>query len=62
ALPGSRLEAVAGHDALFDVAVGTEPVPVRTVTYDRNIADGAPVAGDSLRCAEPPRAVPAVRS
>ncbi len=62
ALPGARLEAVAGHDAFFDVAVGTDAAPVREVTYDRNIADGAPVTGDSLRCSEPPGAVPAVRS
>ncbi len=62
ALPGSRLEAVPGHDALFDVAVGTEPVQVKTITYDRNIADGAPVTGDTLRCAEPPAAVPVGRS
>ncbi|WP_051807185.1 LCP family protein [Streptomyces sp. NRRL F-2664] len=62
ALPGARLEAVPGHDALFDVVVGTQPVPVRTVTYDRNVADGAPVTGDRLRCAEPPRAAPAGRS
>ncbi|WP_107081252.1 LCP family protein [Streptomyces yangpuensis] len=61
ALPGSRLEAVPGHDAVFDVAVGAEPVRVKTVTYDRNIADGAPVTGDSLRCAEPSGPVPAGR-
>ncbi|MFE0583108.1 LCP family protein [Streptomyces sp. NPDC058892] len=62
ALPGSRTEAVPGHDAHFDVAVGAEPALVRTVTYDRNIADGAPVTGDRLRCAEAPGAAPAGRS
>ncbi|MEV7614245.1 LCP family protein [Streptomyces sp. NPDC089799] len=51
ALPGARLEAVPGHGTGFDVAVGTAPVEVRTVTYDRNVADGAPVTGDVLGCA-----------
>lgn len=50
ALPGSRLEARPDHGAIFDVAIGTQPVQVRTVTYDRNLADGAPVTGDRLRC------------
>ncbi|WP_374778107.1 LCP family protein [Streptomyces sp. NBC_01310] len=51
ALPGSRLQPAPNHGTSFDVVVGTEPVRVKTVTYDRNIADGAPVTGDSLRCA-----------
>ncbi|MFJ5547619.1 LCP family protein [Streptomyces sp. NPDC093225] len=51
ALPGARLEAVPGHDAGFDVAVGTGPAAVRTVTYDRNVADGAPATGDRVGCA-----------
>ncbi|MCX4539363.1 LCP family protein [Streptomyces sp. NBC_01565] len=50
ALPGSRLRVVPGHDASFDVAVGTLPVTVKTVTYDRNVADGAPVTADHLSC------------
>ncbi|WP_351222448.1 LCP family protein [Streptomyces sp. NPDC002133] len=50
ALPGARLQAVARQDALFDVAVGSEPVVVKTVTYDRNVAEGAPVTADHLRC------------
>ncbi|MFG2291945.1 LCP family protein [Streptomyces sp. NPDC048603] len=51
ALPGARLEAVPGHGADFDVTVGTQRVEVRAVTYDRNVADGAPVTGDRLGCA-----------
>ncbi|MEU7600622.1 LCP family protein [Streptomyces sp. NPDC041003] len=51
ALPGSRLEARPDQGAVFDVAVGAQPVLVKTVTYDRNLADGAPVTGDRLRCA-----------
>ncbi|MGW2563584.1 LCP family protein [Streptomyces sp. NPDC001514] len=53
ALPGSHLRAVSRHDAVFDVVVGTEPVVVKTVTYDRNVAEGAPVTADQLRCAGP---------
>ncbi|MFD7442796.1 LCP family protein [Streptomyces sp. NPDC059909] len=53
ALPGSHLRAVSRHDAVLDVAVGSEPVVVKTVTYDRNVAEGAPVAADHLRCAGP---------
>ncbi|MEU9163487.1 LCP family protein [Streptomyces sp. NPDC048424] len=54
ALPGSRLEPGPDHGPFFDVAVGTRPVLVKTVTYDRNIADGAPVTADRIRCAEGP--------
>ncbi|MFD9338496.1 LCP family protein [Streptomyces sp. NPDC060028] len=50
ALPGARLRAVANHDKSFDVAIGTRPAPVKTVTYDRNRAEGAPVTADALRC------------
>ncbi|MET9323370.1 LCP family protein [Streptomyces sp. NPDC003038] len=50
ALPGARLHVVPGHDRSFDVAVGTQPVLVKTVTYDRNTAEGAPVTADTLRC------------
>ncbi|MBT2402069.1 MULTISPECIES: LCP family protein [unclassified Streptomyces] len=51
ALPGSRLRVVPGHDTHFDVAVGTQPVRVEKVTYDRNVAEGAPVTADRLSCA-----------
>ncbi|MBW5482763.1 LCP family protein [Streptomyces bambusae] len=51
ALPGSRLQVVAGQPRHFEVAVGTRPVTVRTVTYDRNTAEGAPVTSDRLSCA-----------
>jgi LCP family protein required for cell wall assembly len=53
ALPGSRLLPVPGHGPFFDVAVGTRHVNVKTVSYDRNVADGAPVTADHLRCAGP---------
>ncbi|MEV7520263.1 LCP family protein [Streptomyces sp. NPDC091371] len=53
ALPGARLRAVADHDKSFDVAVGTRPVVVKTVTYDRNTVDGAPVTAGALRCPGP---------
>ncbi|GHI83258.1 LCP family protein [Streptomyces xanthophaeus] len=55
ALPGARLQAVPGQDNSFDVAVGTQPVVVKTVTYDRNTAEGAPVTADTLRCPGAPR-------
>ncbi|MDK9500572.1 LCP family protein [Streptomyces katrae] len=55
ALPGARLNPAPGHDHTFDVAVGTTPVEVRTVTWDRNKADGAPVTADTLRCVSHPR-------
>lgn len=51
ALPGARKEVVAQHDGVFDVLVGTAAVSVQKVTYDRNIAEGAPVTGDHLGCA-----------
>lgn len=50
ALPGSRLEPDPRQGPTFDVVVGTRPVLVKTVTYDRNVADGAPVTADRLRC------------
>ncbi|WP_411103125.1 LCP family protein [Streptomyces sp. cmx-4-9] len=50
ALPGARIQPVADHDAFLDVAVGTEPPAVKTVTYDRNTAEGAPAPADTLRC------------
>lgn len=50
ALPGARLQTVPDHDNSFDVTVGARPVEVKTVTYDRNTLDGAPVTADSLRC------------
>ncbi len=56
ALPGSRLQADPDLDAVVEVAVGSRPVRVDTVTYDRNVADGAPVTADRLRCAEAPAA------
>ncbi|MFG2982202.1 LCP family protein [Streptomyces sp. NPDC048258] len=63
ALPGSRLRAVPKDDKFFDVTVGTRPVVVKTVTYDRNVADGAPVTADRLRCAgTPARPEPALAS
>ncbi|GAA4930530.1 LCP family protein [Streptomyces coeruleoprunus] len=51
ALPGARRQVVPGHDGFFDVLVGTDPVTVKPVTYDRNVAEGAPVTGDRLGCA-----------
>ncbi|MCJ0874969.1 LCP family protein [Streptomyces sp. AP-93] len=50
ALPGARLERVTGHDAVFDVALGTSPVTVQKVHYDRNTIEGAPAAGHQLGC------------
>ncbi|MEU3724204.1 LCP family protein [Streptomyces sp. NPDC031705] len=54
ALPGARLRPAPDHDKAFDVTVGTDPVHVKAVTYDRNKAEGAPVTADTLRC--PPAA------
>ncbi|TLQ42822.1 LCP family protein [Streptomyces marianii] len=54
ALPGARLRAAARADGIFDVTVGSEPIVVKTVTYDRNVAEGAPVTADRLRCAGSP--------
>ncbi|MGW6985692.1 LCP family protein [Streptomyces sp. NPDC054932] len=59
ALPGARLQADPDLDSVFAVTVGTRPVQVRTVTYDRNVADGAPVTADRLRCAVAPAAAAA---
>ncbi|SDN25091.1 LCP family protein [Streptomyces wuyuanensis] len=54
ALPGARLRSADRPDAVFDVTVGSEPVVVKTVTYDRNVAEGAPVTADRLRCSGSP--------
>lgn len=51
AVPGALLEPVPGHDDTFDVAVGTTPVTVKEVVYDRNVAEGSPITGDRLGCA-----------
>lgn len=56
ALPGAHRRAASRADAVFDVAVGSEPVAVRTVTYDRNVVDGAPVTANHLRCTDLTRA------
>ncbi|UUN30812.1 LCP family protein [Streptomyces sp. FIT100] len=56
ALPGARLRPASGGGSVFEVAVGSEPVTVKTVTYDRNVADGAPATADHLRCADTPAA------
>ncbi|MEU6315496.1 LCP family protein [Streptomyces sp. NPDC047014] len=62
ALPGARVRALPTGATSFTVTVGTDPVEVRTVTYDRNIADGAPVTADVLRCPDiPPRILDASR-
>ncbi|MFJ6799063.1 LCP family protein [Streptomyces sp. NPDC091268] len=53
ALPGARLERVPGHDAGFDVVLGTDPVTVRKVRYDRNTVEGAPTSGHQLACPTP---------
>ncbi|MFD7630551.1 LCP family protein [Streptomyces sp. NPDC059851] len=50
ALPGARRQVVPGHDAYLDVAVGARAVTVKQVTYDRNVAEGAPVTADRLGC------------
>ncbi|MFD9304060.1 LCP family protein [Streptomyces sp. NPDC060048] len=52
ALPGARLVRVPGHDAVFDVALGTKPVTVQKVQYDRNTIEGAPASGQQLGCAD----------
>ncbi|MFF4447746.1 LCP family protein [Streptomyces sp. NPDC001502] len=61
ALPGSRLQADPDLDAVVEVTVGARPVQVSSVTYDRNVADGAPVTADRLRCAEAPAAAGAAQ-
>ncbi|NNJ05797.1 LytR family transcriptional regulator [Streptomyces sp. PKU-MA01144] len=58
ALPGARLRAETRPDAVFDVTVGSDPVLVKTVTYDRNLAEGAPVTADRLRCSGSPEPEP----
>ncbi|MFB6627358.1 LCP family protein [Streptomyces sp. NPDC056374] len=50
ALPAARRQVVPGHDAYLDVTVGTRPVQVKKVTYDRNVVDGAPTTADRLGC------------
>ncbi|MFG2867326.1 LCP family protein [Streptomyces sp. NPDC048338] len=50
ALPGARRQVVPGDGAHLEVAVGTRQVTVQKVTYDRNVAEGAPVTGDRLGC------------
>ncbi|MGW4746618.1 LCP family protein [Streptomyces sp. NPDC004290] len=50
ALPGARKERVTGHTGTPAVLVGTSPVTVRKVAYDRNLAEGAPVTGNHLGC------------
>ncbi|WP_327739743.1 LCP family protein [Streptomyces nojiriensis] len=61
ALPGSRLQVDPELDAVVEVTVGARPVQVRSVTFDRNVADGAPVTAERLRCAEAPAAAGAAR-
>ncbi|MGW7330199.1 LCP family protein [Streptomyces sp. NPDC054840] len=56
ALPGARLQEDPELDAVVEVTAGARPVPVKTVTFDRNLADGAPVTADRLRCAGAPAA------
>ncbi|MFE6071435.1 hypothetical protein [Streptomyces sp. NPDC056525] len=50
ALPAVRRQVVPGPDAYLDVTVGTRPVHVKKVTYDRNVIDGAPTTADRLGC------------
>ncbi|MFB6557907.1 LCP family protein [Streptomyces sp. NPDC056400] len=61
ALPGARLQTEPELDAVVEVTVGARPVQVKSVTFDRNVADGAPVTADRLRCAEAPAAAGAAR-
>lgn len=61
ALPGSRTQVDPELDAVVEVTVGDRPVRVRSVTFDRNVADGAPVTAGRLRCAEAPAAAGAAR-
>ncbi|MFF4231988.1 LCP family protein [Streptomyces sp. NPDC001820] len=53
ALPGARLQPVAGHGQVFDIAVGSEATAVVKVVHDRSSVEGAPVQGDRLRCTTP---------
>ncbi|MQY13794.1 Transcriptional regulator LytR [Streptomyces sp. RB5] len=50
ALPGARLEPVAGHGKTFDIALGTDGQKVLPVVFDRTSVEGAPVSGKSLLC------------
>ncbi|MYV77614.1 LytR family transcriptional regulator, partial [Streptomyces sp. SID1046] len=61
ALPCARVQADPTLDAVVEVTVGARPVQVEAVTFDRNVADGAPVTADRLRCAEAPAAAGAAR-
>ncbi|MFG2975487.1 LCP family protein [Streptomyces sp. NPDC048331] len=61
ALPGALLRPDPELDGVLEVSVGARPVQVKAVTFDRNVADGAPVTGDRLRCAEAPTAAGAAR-
>ncbi|MFC6134258.1 MULTISPECIES: LCP family protein [Streptomyces] len=61
ALPGARLRSDPELDGFVEVAVGSRPVQVKAVTFDRNVADGAPVTAERLRCAEAPVAAGAAR-
>ncbi|MCX5609888.1 MULTISPECIES: LCP family protein [unclassified Streptomyces] len=58
ALPGARLRPDPKLDNVFGVSVATRPVLVKTVTYDRNTVDGAPVTADRLSCAGAPARMP----
>ncbi|MFJ7154160.1 LCP family protein [Streptomyces sp. NPDC101118] len=50
ALPGAALQPTPDHGPVFDVAIGRHQPQVKHVTYDRNVAEGAPVRGNTLRC------------
>ncbi|MFI1393563.1 LCP family protein [Streptomyces sp. NPDC020681] len=50
ALPGARLRPVPGHGQVFDVRLGSVAAKVVKVVHDRSMVEGAPVAGDRLRC------------
>ncbi|MYW67000.1 hypothetical protein GTY65_23435 [Streptomyces sp. SID8379] len=53
ALPGAVLRPVAGSGPAFRVVVGSEDRGVTRVVHDRSMVEGAPVAGDRLRCPHP---------
>ncbi|MFC7217969.1 LCP family protein [Streptomyces polyrhachis] len=50
ALPGARLDPVAGHGPVFDVRPGTDRQRTARVVFDRTAVQGAPVSGESLLC------------
>ncbi|MFI5805135.1 LCP family protein [Streptomyces sp. NPDC051561] len=50
ALPGAKLNPVAGHGHVFQVKVGNGGRQVAEVTYDRSMVEGAPSTGEQLRC------------